>query len=129
MLSHFFISSQFLTKKHTTFKHTSLRFSINSSKHVHFWPLAIKTILILIRFHFQRYISCTHLKFDSTYENGRHVDFQPFWKLGILELADHFAVCTKIFLEVIGPYKNLKQEFSLESKIFTGLYYRDWTIC
>ena len=53
-------------------------------------------------------------------------DFPPFWKSGILGLVDHFVVCTKIFLEVIGPYKNVKQEFSLDSKIFTGLYYRAW---
>ena len=51
-------------------------------------------------------------------------DFPPFWKSGILGLVDHFVVCTKIFLEVIGPYKKVKQEFSLDWKIFTGLYYR-----
>ena len=56
-----------------------------------------------------------------------HGDFAPFWKSLILGLLDGFVVCTKIFLEVIGPYKNVKQEFSLDSKVFTGLCYRAWT--
>ena len=30
-------------------------------------------------------------------------------------VIDHFVVCTKIFQELIGPYKNLKEEFSLDS--------------
>ena len=51
-------------------------------------------------------------------------DFPPFWKSEILRLVDHFVVCTKIFLEVIGPYKKVKQEFSVDSKVFTELYYR-----
>ena len=47
-------------KKATTFKKVSLQFSINSSKYVHFWTLVLNTILILIKFLFQRYISCRH---------------------------------------------------------------------
>ena len=65
------------------------------------------------------------MNFDPTYGNGRHGDFPPFRKSEILGLVDHFVVCTKIFQEVRGPYKNVKQEFSLDSKIFrdsiTGL--------
>ena len=40
------------------------------------------------------------------------------------------TICSlhQIFLQVIGPYKNVKQEFSQDSNIFTGLYYRTWTI-
>ena len=56
----------------------SLRFSINSSKYVNFWTLVLKTILILIKLPFQRYVSCWHLNFDTTYENGQHGDFLPF---------------------------------------------------
>ena len=66
------------------FKNMSFRFSINSSKHVHFWTLILKTILCLIKFPFQRYINCRPLNFDLTYENGHHGDFLPFWKSGIL---------------------------------------------
>ena len=102
----------------------SLQFSINSSKYVHFWTLFLNTILILIKFLFQRYISCRNLNFDPTYEIWRHGYFPPSWKS---ELVDDFVVSTKIFLEVIGLYKNVKQKFSLHSKVFTGLYYRAWT--
>ena len=98
------------------FKNMSLRFYIKNSKHVHFWTLVFNTILILNNVPFQQYISCRHLNFDPTYKNGRHVHFSPFWKSGILGLVDHFEVCTNYFLEVLGPYKNVKQEFSLESK-------------
>ena len=127
-LSYFFISWRFLTKKLTSFTNMSLQFSINSSKYIHFWTLVLKTILILIKFPLQRYISCRHLNFYSTYQNGCHGDFPPFWKLGILGLVDHFVVCSKIFLEVITPCKKVKVEFSLDSKIFTGLCYSAWTI-
>ena len=111
-------------KKAITFKKMSLQFSINSSKYVHFWTLFLNTILILIKFLFQRYISCRNLNFDPTYEIWRHGYFPPSWKS---ELVDDFVVSTKIFLEVIGLYKNVKQKFSLHSKVFTGLYYRAWT--
>ena len=111
-------------KKAITFKKMSLQFSINSSKYVHFWTLFLNTILILIKFLFQRYISCRNLNFDPTYEIWRHGYFPPSWKS---ELVDDFVVSTKIFLEVIGLYKNVKQQFSLHSKVFTGLYYRAWT--
>ena len=109
-------------KKPTTFKNMFRQFSINSSKYVHFWTQVLKTILILIKFPFQRYISCRHLNYDPTYEDGRHSDFLPFWKLGTLVLVDHFVVCTKIFLDVIGLYKNVKEEFSLDSNIFMRRY-------
>ena len=42
--------------------------------------LVCKTILILIKFPFQRHISCRHLNFDPTYENVHNCDFPPFWK-------------------------------------------------
>ena len=103
------------------FKNMSFRFSINSSKHVHFWTLVLTTILILVKFPFQWYISCGHLNFDPTYENGHHDHFPAFWKSEILGLVDYFQVCTKSFLEVIGSYKNVKQEFSIDSKNFTEL--------
>ena len=61
---------------------------------------------------------------DPTYEIGRNDDFLPFWKLGILELVHDFVVCTEIFLEVIGPDKDVKQGFFMNSKFLTGLYYR-----
>ena len=65
------------------------------------------------------------MNFDPTYENGCHVDFLSFRKSGILGLVDHFVVCIKIFLEVIGSYKNAKQEIFLDSKFLqdsiTGL--------
>ena len=111
-------------KKAITFKKMSLQFSINSSKYVHFWTLFLNTILILIKFLFQRYISCRNLNFDTKYEIWCHGYSQPSWKSG---LVDDFAVCTKIFLEIIGSYKNVKQKFSLDSKVLTGLYYRAWT--
>ena len=121
----FFRILTIFNKKPTTFKNISLRFSVNSWKYVHFWILVFMTILILIKFPFQRYISGRHLNFGPTYENGHHGDFPSFWKSLILGLVDHCVVCTKIFLEVIGSYKNLKQEFSLDSKILwvsiTGL--------
>ena len=34
-------------------------------------------------------------------------------KIGDFGAIDHFVVCTKTFLDVIEPYKNVKQEFSL----------------
>ena len=128
LLSHFLISWPFLTKKPTTSKNMSLWFSINSSKYVHFWTLVVKAILILIKFPFQQYISCRHLNFDPAYENGCHSDFLPFWKLRTLGLLDHFVIWSKIFLEVIGPCKNLRQGFFLDLRIFMGLYYRAWTM-
>ena len=79
------------------------RFSINSSKYVHFWTLALQTILIMKKFPFQRYISCELI-------------------------VDHFVVCINTFLEFIGSYNNVKQEFYLGSKFFRGLYYMAWTI-
>ena len=45
----------------------------------------------------------------------------------VLGLFDHSTVWIKFFLEVIGPYKSMKQEFSLDPENFTGLYYRSWT--
>ena len=110
------------------FKNISFQFSIDSSKHVDFWTLVLKTILILIKFPFQRNVSCKHLNLDFTYEKGTMVIFHHFENRGFWGLIDHFAVCTKFFLEVIGPYKNVKQEFSLDTKNFTGLYYRAWSI-
>ena len=81
LLSHFFISWQFLIKKRTTFKHTSLRFSINSSKYVHFWTLAIKTILILIRFLFQRYML-------YAFEVWSHIwKWAPCWFSAVLKIG------------------------------------------
>ena len=118
--SHFFISWWFLVKKTLQLlgicPFSFLSIVRNMSN---FCTLVLKKILILIKFPFQWYISCRHLNFDPTYENGHHGDFLPFWKLGIFKLVDHFVVCTKIFLEVIGPYKKVKQEFSLDSKLFT----------
>ena len=102
----------------------SLRFSINSSKYVHFWTLVLNTILILIKVAYQRYISRRHWNFDPTHEIWGHGDFPPFWKSGILRLVEDFVVCNKMFLEIMGPYKNVKQKFSVDSNIFTGLYYR-----
>ena len=52
------------------------------------------------------------------------VIFHYFEKSGILGPVDDFVVCLKNLLEVIGPYKNVKQEYSLDSKNFTVLYYR-----
>ena len=83
LLGYFFISWRFLTKRPTIFTKMSLRFSINSLKCVHFWTLLFNTVLILITFPFQRYISCRHLTFDTTYENGCHGDFPLFWKWDI----------------------------------------------
>ena len=112
--------------KNTTFKNISLRFFISSSKYGHFWTTVLKTILILAEFPFQQYISCSHLNFDTTDEYGLHSGFLPLWKSRILALVDHFVVCTKLFMEVIEEYKNVKEELSLDSKIFTGHYYRAW---
>ena len=105
----------------------SLRFSISTLKYAHFWTLVVNTILILIKFPIQRYLSCRHLKFDPTYEIGHHGGFSPFWKLGILVLVDDSVLCIKTFLEVMGPYKNVKQKLSLDSKVFMGPYYMAWT--
>ena len=117
----FFYIFAIFNKKATIFKNMSLRYSIKSWKYVHFWTLVLNTILILKKFPFQLYISCRHLNFDTTYEIGHHGNFLPFQKLGILRLVDNFVVCTKIFLEAIEPYKNVRQKISLNSKIFTGL--------
>ena len=97
----------------------SLQFSLNSSKYVHSWTLAVNKILILIKFPFQRYISCRHLTFDPTYEIGCHGNFPPFRKSGILALVDYFGVCTIIFLKFIGRYKNVKQDFFWTQKFLT----------
>ena len=97
------------------FKNMSFRFSINSSKYVHFWNLVLKTILIPMKFPFQRYISCRNLNFDPTYENRHHGDFSPFWKLGILGLLDHFVVCTNFFS---GNHRAIWES---ETRIFSGL--------
>ena len=43
-----------------------------------------------------------------------------FGNPGFSELVDRFAICVKVFLEVIGPFMNLKQELSLDSKTFIG---------
>ena len=45
------------------------------------------------------------------------VVFRHFKKLGNLRLVDHFVGGTKIFLEVIGQYNTVKQEFSLDSTL------------
>ena len=105
-------------KKSTTFRIYFFQCSINSSKYVHFWTLVLKTMLTLIKFPFQRYISYRHLNFNATFENGCYGDFPSFRKQEILRLLHYFAVCTKSFLEIIGPYKNVNQEFSLDSKKF-----------
>ena len=119
LLSHFFISWQFFPQNQMYFP-----FSINSSKYVDFLTLVLNTILILIKFPFHQYISRRYLNFDPTDENGCHGDFPPLWKSEILGLADDFLVCTKD----IGQYNNVNEEFSLESKLFTGLCCRAWTI-
>ena len=75
-----------------------------------------------------RYVNCRHLNFDPTFKIEGWGGFSPSWKFRILELVDHFVVFTQVVLEVIMPYKNVKQKFYLDSKIFTGLYYRAWTI-
>ena len=48
-------------------------------------------------------------------------------KIEELGLCDHFVVCTKLFMEVIEEYMNVKEELSLDSKFFMGHYYRVWT--
>lgn len=68
------------------------------------------------------------MNFVPTFENGRHGDFPSFWKFGSSGLVDHFVVRAKTFLEVMGPYKNVNQEYFLDSKLFIGFYYRAWTI-
>ena len=50
-------------------------------------------------------------------------DFAPFWKLRICRIFNWWFA--KFFL---GSYLNVKQEFSLDSKLFTGLYYCACTI-
>ena len=99
----------------------SLRFSLNSSKYVHFWTLVLKTIN-------PNKISFTTIYKLQAFEHRPHVSnwvphFPPFWKFGILGLVDDFMVCIKIFVEVIWPCKNLKQQFFQSSKNFyeTGL--------
>ena len=130
LLSHFFIAWRFLTK---TFKNMSLWFSINSSKYVQLWNLVLKTILILIKFPLEWYTSCRHLNFAPTYENGSRDDFLPFWKFGHLGASWPFCGLHQNFsgshraMEVIGPFRNLKPEFSLDLKFFAGLCYRAWT--
>ena len=58
---------------------------IKSSKYVHFWTLALKTILILIKFPYQqRHISCRiwiltpHMKM-GTMVILRHFEYRGFW--------------------------------------------------
>ena len=119
LLSHFFLM---IFNKTYSFKNMSFRFSISSSKYVHFLTLVLKTILILIKFIFQRYISCRHLNFDPTYENGYDGDFLRFWKSAILGLVDHFVVCTKLFLEVIRPYETRMWN---KNFLWTQIFLRD----
>ena len=123
LLSNFFLSWWFLTKKSTTFKNMSLQFSINSSKYVHFWTLVLKTILILIEFLFQRYVSCRHFNFDPTYEIGRHGHFPSFWKLEILGLIYDFLVSNKIFWKSQGHIRTWNNNFS-ELKNFYGTLFQ-----
>ena len=53
----------------------------------------------------------------------RHFENWGFWGyLTILWFAPIF------FLEIIGPYEKVKQEFSLDSKNFKRLYHRAWTV-
>ena len=100
----FFYILTIFNKKSTTFKNMFLWFSINNHCIIiYFWTLVLKTILILIKFPFQRYLSYVHLNFGTKFENGHHGDFPPFWKSAILGLVDHFVVCTKNH-RAIGPY-------------------------
>ena len=105
----------------------SLQFSMNSSKYVHFWTLVLNTILILIKFIFQRYVSCRHLNFDPTYKIGRHGDFPSFWKLEILGLIDDFLVSTKIFWKSQGHIRtwnnNLSGLNNFYGTLFQGMDY------
>ena len=57
------------------------------------------------------------------------VIFCHFGNRGSGGLVNHFVICTNIFLEIVGSYKNVKQGFVLDSKIFAELYYRAWTKC
>ena len=82
--------------KATTYKNIPLRFSINSLKYAQLGTLVLKTILVLIKFPFQWYISCRHLNFDPTYKTGLHGDFLLFWNSRILRLVDDLVVPTKI---------------------------------
>ena len=125
LLSYFFLYRRFLTKP-TTLRICPFGFlSITRNMFIFF----LKTISILIKFPFQQYIICRHLNFNPIYENGHPNDFLPFWKSQNLGLVDHLAICTKMFLEVIGPYKYVKQELCLDLKIFMGPYHRTWTRC
>ena len=63
--------------------YTSLNKNNRHYTDVHFWTLLLKTTLILRKVLFQRH-SCRHL---------------------------NFVVCIKIFLQVLGAYMNVKQEF------------------
>ena len=114
MLSHFFMSERYLTKKLQLLR-TCPFFFLSIAQKI----LVFNTVWILIKCPFQRYISCRHFNCDPAYEIGRHGYFPPFWKTGILGLVDN---CTK--LELIGPHKNVKQDFFLDFKIFAGLCYR-----
>ena len=125
LLSYFFLYRRFLTKP-TTLRICPFGFlSITRNMFIFF----LKTILILIKFPFQQYISCRHLNFNPIYENRHYNGFLPFWKSQNLGLVDHLAICTKMFLEVIRPNKYMKQERSLDSKTFIGLCHRTWTRC
>ena len=43
-----------------------------------------------------------------------------FGNPGFWELVGRFVICVKAFLEVTGPFMNLKQELTLDSKTFIG---------
>ena len=114
LFSHFFISWQFSIKNLQFLRTCPFRFlSILSSKYVLFWNLVFKTILILIKFPFQWYINCRYLNFDATYDNGRHGDFPPFWKSGILGLVDNFWFASKFFWNLQGHLRNWNKNFLL----------------
>lgn len=104
----------------------SLQVSINNSKNIHIWTLLLKAMLILMKFPFQQYKSCWQLNFDPTCDNGCHgalpLQNREVWgSLTILWFAPHF------FLNSQG-HKNVKREICLDSKMFTGIYSRDWTM-
>ena len=51
-------------------------------------------------------------------KTGAMVNFCRFENCGFWGSLTDFVVSTNIFLEVIGLYKNVNQEFYLDSKIF-----------
>ena len=122
---YFFVYWRFLTKPKTLRTCPFGFLSITRNLFI----FSLKTIPILIKFPFQQYIICRHLNFNPIYENGHHNDFLRFWKSQNLGLFGHLAIGTKMFLEVIGPHKYVKQELCLDSKIFMGLYHRTSTRC